>query len=75
MAPDSMIFEKRINKKGKERLEIRYYDLDGQHLREVFFFDSPTNPKVFFLNSARMHNRLPDRNLILNTIDDVIKHR
>ena len=75
MSPDSMVFEKRIDKKGKERLEIRYYDLDGQHLSEVFFFDSPTSPKVFFLNFSRMHNRLPGKFLTVNTIDDAIKHR
>ena len=40
MRPDSMTFERKIDSKGRERLEIRYYDLNAQHLSEVFFFDS-----------------------------------
>ena len=73
MSPDSMVLEKRFDKKGKERLEVRYYDLDGQHLSEVFFFDSPTSPKVFCLNFTRFHNRLPGRQLTISSIDEAIK--
>jgi DNA repair protein RadD len=38
MRPDSMTLEKKVDGKGNERLEVRYYDLDAQHLSEVFFF-------------------------------------
>jgi len=75
MRPDSMVFEKKADKKGVERLEIRYYDLDGQHLSEVFFFDSPSGPKVFFHNFIRMHNRLPERRLQVGSVDDAIQQR
>ncbi len=75
MKPDSMVFEKRVDKKGLERLEIRYYDLDGQHLSEVFFFDSPTSPKVFHLNFIRMHTRLPGKELQIVSIDQAIENR
>ena len=75
MQPDSMVFERKVDKKGVERLEIRYYDLDGQHLSEVFFFDSANGPKVFFHNFTRMHNRLPERELQVSSVDDALRQR
>lgn len=75
MQPDSMVFEKKADKRGVERLEIRYYDLDGQHVSEVFFFDSPSGPKVFFHNFIRMHNRLPERELRVQSVDEAIQQR
>ncbi len=75
MRPDSMILEKKVDKKGNERLEIRYYDLDAQHLSEVFFFTSPSDPKVFHYNFLRMHNRLPGKPLEIRTIEDAIAHQ
>lgn len=75
MRPDTMMFEKRTDKAGRERLEIRYYDLDSQHLSEVFFFNSDSDAKVFHYNFARMHNRLPEKPLNIRTIDDALRSR
>lgn len=73
MRPESMVMEKRIDKTGRERLEIRYYDVDSQYLSEVFFFNSGTDAKVFHYNFARMHNKLPERPLDIQSIEDALE--
>ncbi|MCO6432318.1 MAG: DEAD/DEAH box helicase [Deltaproteobacteria bacterium] len=75
MRPDSMTFELKVDKSGRERLEVRYYDLNAQHLSEVFFFSSPNDPKVFYYNFIRMHNRLPEKKLKVESIDDAIRQK
>ncbi|MCB0334114.1 MAG: DEAD/DEAH box helicase [Bdellovibrionales bacterium] len=72
MQPDSMTFERKQDKKGRERLEIRYYDADAQHLSEVFFFDSAQAYKVFHYNFCRMHTRLPGKNMNVQTLDKAL---
>lgn len=72
LRPDNMVLEKRIDKSGRERLEIRYYDLDAQYLSEVFFFENEHDAKVFHYNFARMHNKLPERELEIRSIDEAI---
>lgn len=73
MRPDSMTLERKVDQKGRERLEIRYYDLNAQHLSEVYFFDSPADAKVFHYNFVRMHTRLPELQLQIGTIDEALK--
>jgi DNA repair protein RadD len=75
MRPDSMTLERRVDKKGNERLEIRYFDLNAQHLSEVFFFSSPQDAKIFYYNFLRMHYRLPGQKLAVQTIDEALEHR
>ncbi len=72
MQPDSMTLEKKTDKKGQERLEIRYYDLNGNSLSEVYFFQSPNDSKVFYYNFTRMHNKLPEKRIEIKTIQDAI---
>jgi DNA repair protein RadD len=73
MRPDSMTLERKKDQKGRERLEIRYYDLNAQHLSEVYFFDSPADAKVFHYNFVRMHTRLPELQLQIGTIDEALR--
>ncbi len=75
MQPDSMTLEKKVDKRGVERLEIRYYDLNAQHLSEIYFFGSSQDLKVFYYNFLRMHNRLPERKLEITSIDEAVRHR
>ncbi|HQH26828.1 MAG TPA: DEAD/DEAH box helicase [Oligoflexia bacterium] len=75
MRPDTMAFSQKTDKKGVERLEVRYYDLDGQHLSEVFFFDAPGADKVFFYNFSRMHNRTPERRLHIQSPAQAMENR
>ncbi len=72
MRPDSMTFARRVDKKGLERLEIRYYDLSAQYLSEVYFFSSPSDAKVFHYNFLRMHNRLPETRVEIDSIDQAL---
>lgn len=75
MRPDSMVFERKVDKKGRERLEVRYYDLDAEYVSEVFFFSSESDVKVFHYNFIRLHNRLPERPLRVRSIADAIAQK
>ncbi|MEM7165573.1 MAG: DEAD/DEAH box helicase [Planctomycetota bacterium] len=68
MRPDTMTFEKKTDGKGRDRLEVRYYDFDGQYLSEVFFFDNDSGTKVFHYNFSRFHNRTPERSIEVDSI-------
>ena len=72
MRPDTMTFEKKTDGKGRDRLEVRYYDLDGQFLSEVFFFDNDSGKKVFHYNFSRFHNRRPERRIAVGSIDHAL---
>lgn len=74
MRPDSMLFDKTRDKKGNERLEIRYYDADGEFLREFFYLNGPSDARAFHYNFLRMHLRLPERPVTMATPDDVLAH-
>ncbi|MBY0415815.1 MAG: hypothetical protein K2Q18_16710 [Bdellovibrionales bacterium] len=73
MKPDSMMFSKGYDKKGQERVEVRYYDYDGEHLREMFYLNSPEEARAFYFNFTRMHNRMPEKPLSINSADDVLR--
>lgn len=75
MRPDSMTFEKKIDKDGLERLEVRYYDLDAQHLSEIFYINNQNESKVFYYNFVRLHTRLPERKLEISSVDEAIELR
>lgn len=72
MKPDTMTFTKSFDKKSKERIEIRYYDLDGEFLSEFFYLSTPEEARAFYFNFTRMHNRLPEKHLAINSVDDVV---
>ena len=73
MKPDSMTFTKAYDKRGNERVEVRYYDYDGEFLREVFYLNNPEEARAFYFNFTRMHNRLPEKELVIKNADDVIR--
>lgn len=75
MEPDSMTLARKVDAKGIERLEVRYYDLNAQSLSEVYFFHSPQDPKVFYYNFVRMHLRLPGSAVRINSIDEALDHQ
>jgi DNA repair protein RadD len=54
---DSMTFERDTDKQGNSRLEVRYYDLDGEYLSEYFYFDSYSRRQGFYYNFVRSHIR------------------
>lgn len=72
MRPDTMTFTKNHDKKGNERIEIRYYDYDGEFLSEFFYLNSKAEAQAFYFNFTRMHNRLPEKTIVINSVDDVL---
>lgn len=70
---DSMAFAKSFDKKGQERLEVRYYDADAQSLREYFYLSSVEDRQAFYFNFIRMHLRLPERRGSWRSIDEVLQ--
>ncbi len=72
MKPDSMMFVKSFDKKGQERVEVRFYDYDGEFLSEFFYFNSPENNTAFYFNFIRMHNKLPEKFITIKSAQDVI---
>lgn len=75
MKPDTMTFSKTFDKKGRERIEVRYYDFDGEHLEERFYLNSPEDSKAFYFNFIRMHNRMPEKYLQILTAQDVLDNQ
>jgi len=74
MRPDSMQFVKNADKKGNERLEVRYYDADGQALREWYYLRTPSDRKAFYYNFMRMHLRIPERQIDVESPDDALAY-
>ncbi len=72
MRPDSMVFDKTADKKGNERLEIRYYDHDGEYLREFHYLNSESDARAFYYNFLRLHQRVPEKPVEVRTADDVL---
>lgn len=75
MRPDSMALLRGRDKKGHERLEIHYYDHDGQALKEYFYLNGAEDARVFHYNFLRMHLRTPERLLAVQSIDDVLREQ
>jgi DNA repair protein RadD len=72
MRVDSMDLTKGRDKRGNERLEVRYYDADANQLKEYFYLDSKEKRKAFYLTFARAHLKVPEMNLDVHTVEDVI---
>lgn len=75
MRPEEMFFYKEYDKKHKERLCVKYFDFNGEHLAEYFYLESPENLKAFYYNFTRMHNRLPEKDIYIRSIEDVLNNQ
>lgn len=75
MTPDRITFEERADKNGNSYLEIRYYDLDGEYLSEVHFFNNATAIKKFNINFLRSHLRRPELAVELTSPAEVIRYK
>lgn len=75
MRVDSMEFVKTKDRKGNERLEIRYHDADANSLREFYYFDSIQGRRAFSVNFTRMHSRLPEKPIEVGSIEQAIALR
>jgi DNA repair protein RadD len=75
LRPDTMMLEKKVDDQNRERLEVRYYDLDAQYLSEIFYINNESEAKSFYYNFARMHDRLPGRRLEIRSVDEAISNK
>ena len=75
MRVDSMDYVASTDKKGRDRLEVCYYDADANVLKEYFYFDSRESRSAFYFNFVRMHNRLPQTKIEIESISDVQKEK
>jgi DNA repair protein RadD len=73
MKVDSMTLQESFDKKGHSRLEIHYYDVDAQSLKEFFYLNTREDARAFYFNFTRMHNRLPEKNLNINSVSDALR--
>lgn len=68
-----MFFSKSRDKRGSDRLEVQYFDVDANVLKEYFYLDSVDRRRAFYHSFARMHLRVPEMNLDVHSIEDVLK--
>lgn len=73
MRPDSFSMNIVFDKKGNERLEIRYYDYDGEFLQENYYLNTDESCRAFYFNFLKFHNRTPEKNLFVNSPAEVLK--
>lgn len=72
MRPDSFSMNKVFDKKGNERLEIRYFDYDGEFLQESYYLNSEESCQAFYFNFLKFHNRIPERKLFVKSAEEAI---
>lgn len=72
MRVEKMTFQKTQDKKGMERLEIHYYDIDTNVLKEYFYLHSVEQKKAFSVNFIRMHNRRPEISVSIKDADHAL---
>ncbi len=72
---DSMLYVPSFDKKGHPRLEVKYYDVDGNFLSEYFYLDKPEQCRAFYFNFIRIHNRVPGRKIQIKSVEDVLRQK
>lgn len=72
MRVDTMLFKHSIDKNLGSRLEVQYYDVDAEVLKEFFSFNSPEDIKKFNYTFTRMHLRLPENKFEISNIEQAI---
>lgn len=75
MRVDSMDLVINVDKKFHQRLEVHYYDADGEALKEYFSLKTQEELKAFQYHFLRMHDRLPGKFLSIKCAEDVLSHK
>lgn len=73
MRVESMELKKGYDKKGGERLEVRYFDADAQALTEYFYINGSEASQAFFFNFIRMHNKRPEMKIFARSVDEALQ--
>lgn len=69
---DSMLMEHALDSKNRERLEVKYYDADGEFLQENFYLETKSQKKAFYLNFIRPHLRNPGPYFDVSSIEQIL---
>ncbi len=72
MRVDSMALVESVDRRGNPRLEVRYFDADGQSLKEWFFLRSTSDRLAFRHSFLRLHLRRPERVPEVSTPADAV---
>lgn len=72
---DSMHFLEDVDKNGKKRLSVRYYDFDGEYLEERFYLDSKKQKNFFYHNFTRKHLRTPGAEIKIYSLEDILRNK
>lgn len=72
---DSMSLEKTFDRKGHARLEVSYFDADGQALKEWFSLGTPSEARAFQYGFMRLHLRRPERMPTVAGVDDAVRQQ
>ncbi len=75
MRPDTMLFTRTVDKKKRPRLEVQYYDVDANVLKEYFYFESESQVRAFHYNFTKMHFKLPRKGFFIKNIDHAMEAR
>lgn len=73
MRPDSFSMNIVVDKKRQERLEIRYYDYDGEYLQESYYLNTEESCQAFYFNFLKFHNRTPEKKLFVHSATEALK--
>lgn len=75
LKPDSIKMLQKTDKNGNSFLEVKYFDFDSQYLAEYHYLNNQTSVKKFNINFLRSHMRLPELNLEMVSVEEVIKYQ
>lgn len=73
MRVDSMHFVKGKDSKHNERLEVHYYDADGESLKEYYPLSQDNDYKSFYYQFIRSHNKRPEVQLFVESPEEAIE--
>lgn len=73
MRVEVMQFSSGFDKSKNERLEVSYFDADGESLKEYFYLNTSEELRAFYFNFIRMHNRLPEKEIGIKNLKDALK--
>jgi DNA repair protein RadD len=75
MRVDSMTLAPGRDRRGRERLEVHYFDADGQALKEWFYLGTPSDGRAFQVAFTRLHLRRPELDVPIATVADAVRYQ
>ena len=75
MRPEEMLFSQKQDRKGREYLEVRYFDQDSQSLSEVFYLTGAAGVKRFEINFLRGHMKRPEIECSIKDVNTIISKK